>query len=45
MAIQIPNARLIPMPPRRLIDETATAIIVRINTETGKLHFLYLTSL
>ena len=33
------------MPPRRLIEETATAIIVKMNTETGKLHFLYCTTL
>ena len=41
MAMTIPKAKLTPIPPLRLIDETATAIMVRINTETGKLHFLY----
>ena len=45
MAIQIPTAKLTPIPPRLLIEETATAIIVKINTETGKLHFLYKTNL
>ena len=43
--IQIPIARLTPIPPRRFIEETATAIIVNMNTETGKLHFLYNTNL
>ena len=40
IAIKIPKARFTPMPPRRFIDETATAIIVKINIDTGKLHFL-----
>ena len=44
MAIQIPKARFTPIPPRRFIDETATAIMVNIKTETGKLHFLYSTN-
>jgi hypothetical protein len=36
----IPIAKLVPIPPRRFIDETATAIIVRIKAETGILYFL-----
>ena len=44
MAIVIPNARFTPIPPRRLIEDTATAITVNINTETGRLHFLYFTT-
>ena len=43
-AIAIPIAKLIPMPPRRFIEETASAIMVRINAETGKLYFLYNTT-
>ena len=39
-AIAIPIAKLIPIPPRRFIEDTASAIIVRINAETGKLYFL-----
>src|SRR5690606_21223263 len=45
MAIQIPKAKFTPIPPRRFMEETATAIMVKINTETGKLHFLYFTNL
>ena len=33
----IPKAKLTPIPPRRLKEETATAIKVKINAETGKL--------
>ena len=40
-ARQIPMARFIPIPPRRFIEETATAIMVKINAETGILYFLY----
>ena len=43
-ANKIPIARLIPIPPRRFIDETATAIIVKMNAETGTLNFLYKTT-
>ena len=35
MAIVIPNAKLIPMPPLRFTDETETAINVKIKTATG----------
>src|SRR5690606_14116341 len=45
MAIQIQTAKLTPMPPRRFMEDTATAMIVRIKTETGKLHFRYKTNL
>ena len=34
----IPNAKLTPIPPLRLKDETATAINVKINDEIGILH-------
>ncbi len=40
---ETPNARFIPIPPLLLNDETETAIIVKINTEKGVLHLLYLT--
>lgn len=39
-AIAIPMAKLIPIPPRRFIEDTARAIIVRINAEIGRLYFL-----
>ncbi len=45
MAITTPKAKLTPIPPLRLIEDTATAIIVSINTDAGKLHFLYNTTL
>ena len=45
MAIQIPKARFTPIPPLRFLEDTATAIIVKINTDTGKLHFLYNSNL
>ena len=41
MTITTPKAKLTPIPPLRLIEDTATAIIVSINTDAGKLHFLY----
>ncbi len=41
MAIHIPTAKLTPIPPRRFIEDTATAIMVKINTETGKLPVQY----
>ena len=44
MAIVMPNAKLIPMPPLRFTDDTETAINVKIKTATGKLNFLYLTT-
>ena len=40
----IPNAKLTPIPPLRLKDETATAINVKINDEIGILHLLCLTN-
>lgn len=40
----IPMARFIPIPPRRFIDDTETAIIVRIKADTGTLNFLYKTT-
>ena len=40
----IPNAKLTPIPPLRLKEETATAINVKINDETGILHLLCLTN-
>ena len=43
-ARKLPRARLIPIPPRRFIEETATAIMVKINAETGLLYFLYKTT-
>jgi hypothetical protein len=43
-ASKIPRAKFIPIPPRRFIEETATAIMVRINAETGMLYFLYKTT-
>lgn len=39
-ANRIPMAKLVPIPPRRFIEETATAITVRIKAETGMLYFL-----
>ena len=39
-AITIPIAKLIPIPPLRFIEDTATAIMVKINAEIGKLNFL-----
>lgn len=42
--MQIPIAKLIPIPPLLFIEDTATAIIVRINAEIGKLNFLYKTT-
>jgi hypothetical protein len=39
-AMTIPMAKLIPIPPLRFMDETATAIMVNMNAETGKLNFL-----
>lgn len=45
IAIVMPKARFTPIPPLLLIEDTATAIIVKMNTETGKLHFLYNSSL
>ena len=36
--IAIPRAKFTPMPPLRFIDDTATAIMVRIKTDIGKLH-------
>ena len=39
MAIQIPTARLIPIPPRLLIDDTATAMIVKIKNRNGQTPF------
>ena len=43
-ASAIPIAKLVPIPPLRFIEETATAIIVSINAETGILYFLYKTT-
>ena len=40
----IPNAKLTPMPPLRLKDETATAIRVNIKAEIGILHLLCRTN-
>ena len=36
----IPMAKFIPIPPLLFIEETATAIIVRIKADTGILYFL-----
>ena len=36
----IPKAKLTPIPPRRLNEETATAIKVKIKAEIGILHLL-----
>ena len=36
----IPKARLTPIPPRRLNEETATAIKVKMKAEIGMLHLL-----
>ncbi len=36
----IPSVKLIPIPPRLFIEDTATPIIVSINTEIGILHLL-----
>ena len=36
----IPIAKLVPIPPRLFIEETATAIMVKIKAETGILYFL-----
>ena len=44
MAIQTPTAKFTPIPPRLFMDETATAIMVKMKTETGKLHFLNKTN-
>ena len=43
-ATAIPMAKFIPIPPLRFIEETATAIIVSINADTGILYFLYKTT-
>ena len=43
-ASAIPMAKFVPIPPLRFIEDTATAIIVRINAETGTLYFLYKTT-
>ena len=43
-ASTIPIARFTPIPPRRFIEETETAIIVKIKAVTGKLYFLYKTT-
>ena len=43
-ANKIPMAKFIPIPPRRFIEETATAIMVRIKAEMGMLYFLYNTT-
>ena len=43
-ATAIPMAKLNPIPPLLFIDETATAIIVSINADTGILYFLYKTT-
>jgi hypothetical protein len=43
-ASAIPIARLTPIPPLRFIDDTATAIMVNINADTGILYFLYFTT-
>ena len=43
-ANKIPTAKLTPIPPRRFIEETATAMMVKINAETGILYFLYNTT-
>ena len=40
---ETPNARFIPIPPLLLNDETETAIIVKIKTDNGVVHLLYLT--
>ena len=40
----IPNAKLIPIPPLLLNEETETAIKVKTNEERGILHLLCLTS-
>ena len=40
----IPNAKLIPIPPLLLNEETETAINVKTNDESGILHLLCLTS-
>ena len=42
-AKRIPIARFIPIPPLRFIEDTATAIMVKINADTGTLYFLYKT--
>jgi hypothetical protein len=39
-AITIPMAKLIPIPPLLVIEETATAIMVKIKAEIGKMNFL-----
>ena len=43
-AIPIPIAKLIPIPPLRFIEEKASAIMVSINADTGRLYFLYNTT-
>ena len=40
----IPMAKFVPIPPRRFMEETDTAIIVKIKAETGMLYFLYNTT-
>jgi len=42
-ATPIPKARLIPMPPRRFAEDTATPMMVRIKAVTGKAQRLYFT--
>jgi len=37
---KIPKARLTPIPPLRLKEETATAIMVNTKAETGRLYLL-----
>ena len=43
-ASKMPSAKFIPIPPRRFIEETATAIMVKMKAETGMLYFLYNTT-
>ena len=43
-ASKIPMVKFIPIPPRRFMEDTATAIIVKINADTGILYFLYKTT-
>ena len=40
----MPKARFTPIPPRRLNDDTETAIRVSIKAEIGILHLLCLTN-
>ena len=44
-AIEIPNAKFIPIPPLRLNEETDTASKVKINTEKGILILLFLSNI